>query len=288
MEGLTRTGSSGFRKAALSLTSVTVAMLTTAAGTGVAAGKDEPGSQRSATGQAHSRAVTGTPPAPARSPSRAAPQRRATSAPQRSSSAGTTGRSSGRGANVSGPYDPSGVGLPSGNGKSEDNNGRRPCAGCVGRADTKNPPGQLPGGNDSNRGYECDENEGVGKTNPAHSRCSTTPTSGPGTRPTPSVGPSVARPLGVLSPAVLAKAPPLVPADAVRGVQQAGPRDAADNPVLGAQSGDAKASPAPTAPELAFTGLGLAWMALLGAAFVASGGALRRRTAPAELEEVSV
>src|SRR5919108_3774367 len=83
------------------------------------------------------------------------------------------GQSSGNGANVSGPYDPSGVGEPSGNGRSTDNNGKRPCAGCVGNADSKNPPGQLPGGSDPNKGYECDENQGVGKTNPAHSGCGT-------------------------------------------------------------------------------------------------------------------
>jgi hypothetical protein len=90
---------------------------------------------------------------------------------QGDASASKQGKSDGRGANQSGPYDPSGVGEPSGNGKSEDNNGKRPCAGCVGKADAKNPPGQLPGGSDANRGYECDENQGVGKTNPAHSGC---------------------------------------------------------------------------------------------------------------------
>jgi hypothetical protein len=77
----------------------------------------------------------------------------------------------GNGANQPGPYDPNGVGRPSGNGNSEHNNGNRPCAGCVGNADDKNPPGQLPGGSDGNAGYECDRNQGVGKTNPAHSGC---------------------------------------------------------------------------------------------------------------------
>jgi hypothetical protein len=47
----------------------------------------------------------------------------------------------------------------------------RPAAGCVGKADDKNPPGQLPGGSDPNAGYECDSNEGIGKTNPAHTGC---------------------------------------------------------------------------------------------------------------------
>ena len=40
----------------------------------------------------------------------------------------------------------------------------------VGNADAKNPPGQLPGGTDANAGYECDWNQGVGQTNPAHRR----------------------------------------------------------------------------------------------------------------------
>lgn len=85
----------------------------------------------------------------------------------------------GHGANQPGPYDPNGVGQPSGNGKSEDNNGKRPCAGCVGNADAKNPPGQMPGGSDGNAGYECDRNQGVGKTNPAHSGCGPAPTAPP-------------------------------------------------------------------------------------------------------------
>jgi len=84
--------------------------------------------------------------------------------------------SNGGGANQSpGPYDPSGCGLPSGNGKSTDNNSSKPCAGCVGNADAKNPPGQYPNGSDPNAGYECDRNQGVGQTNPAHSGCTGLP-----------------------------------------------------------------------------------------------------------------
>ena len=70
-----------------------------------------------------------------------------------------------------GAYCPSGVGLPSGNGASENNNSSKPAAGTVGNADSKNPPGQFPDGSDNNKGYECDENQGVGQTNPAHSGC---------------------------------------------------------------------------------------------------------------------
>ena len=64
-------------------------------------------------------------------------------------------------------YCPSGVGQPSGTGNATN----QPAAGTVGNADAKNPPGQAPDGSDSNKGYECDENQGVGKTNPAHSGC---------------------------------------------------------------------------------------------------------------------
>ena len=62
----------------------------------------------------------------------------------------------------------------------------KPCAGCVGRADDKNPPGQYPDGSDNNSGYECDGrdrpfvnqngngNHGVGDENPAHTGCEST------------------------------------------------------------------------------------------------------------------
>lgn len=49
------------------------------------------------------------------------------------------------------------------------NGGNGKCAGCTGKADDKAPPGQYPG--DNNNGYECDNNSGIGKGNPAHSRC---------------------------------------------------------------------------------------------------------------------
>jgi hypothetical protein len=59
----------------------------------------------------------------------------------------------------------------------------KPCAGCVGNADDKNPPGQYPDGSDDNSGYECDGrdrpsanqqgngNHGIGDENPAHTGC---------------------------------------------------------------------------------------------------------------------
>jgi hypothetical protein len=58
----------------------------------------------------------------------------------------------------------------SGNGKAAG----RPAAGSVGNADDKNPQGQMPDAKrDGNNGYECDGNNGIAKTNPAHTGCET-------------------------------------------------------------------------------------------------------------------
>jgi hypothetical protein len=95
--------------------------------------------------------------------------------PQPSSNADNNGV----GANQPGPYDSTRNGAPSLNGSGNGQATGRPCAGCVGRADNKNPFGQFPNGSDPNAGYECDRNHGVGQTNPAHTGCATTP-GGPG------------------------------------------------------------------------------------------------------------
>jgi hypothetical protein len=79
----------------------------------------------------------------------------------------------GNGANTSGAYDSSCDGSASNNGNGGGNANGKPCAGCVGNADDKNPPGQAPDGSDGNNGYECDGNSGIGQTNPAHSDCDT-------------------------------------------------------------------------------------------------------------------
>jgi hypothetical protein len=76
-------------------------------------------------------------------------------------------------------------GSPSLNGNGDGQATGKPCAGCVGRADNKNPPGQQPDGTDANNGYECDGNNGIGKTNPAHTGCTTTPTVTPPCTDTP-------------------------------------------------------------------------------------------------------
>jgi hypothetical protein len=76
-----------------------------------------------------------------------------------------------------GPYCSTRDGSPSGNGNGTGAAVGKPCAGCVGKADNKNPPGQYPNGTDANAGYECDRNHGIGRTNPAHTGC-TAPTTG--------------------------------------------------------------------------------------------------------------
>jgi len=80
------------------------------------------------------------------------------------------------GANESGPYDSTCDGRISQNGQGDGANGAgTPCAGCVGNADDKNPPGQVKefeGKKANDMGYECDGNQGVGahygNGNPAH------------------------------------------------------------------------------------------------------------------------
>jgi hypothetical protein len=81
----------------------------------------------------------------------------------------------GGGANHEGPYDSTRDGSPSGNGNGGGEATGKPCAGCVGKADNKNPKGQYPNGSDHNNGYECDGNNGIAKTNPAHTGCTDDP-----------------------------------------------------------------------------------------------------------------
>ena len=71
------------------------------------------------------------------------------------------------------------------NGNGTGNAVGKPCAGCVGKADNKNPAGQAPSGpGDANAGYECDRNHGIGRSNPAHTSCTPPPTTTPLTPPT--------------------------------------------------------------------------------------------------------
>lgn len=116
---------------------------------------------------------------------------------------------SGNGANDTGAYDSTRDGSPSLNGNGDGAAVGKPCAGCVGKADNKNPPGQFPDGSDANKGYECDENSGIGRTNPAHTGC-VTDTDVPETPVVPLVvlGETFTRaPTEVLSAAVTPAAP---------------------------------------------------------------------------------
>lgn len=83
---------------------------------------------------------------------------------------GNNGNGNGNGGSATGGSGSAGA-ATSGSGTTGE-----PCAGCVGKADNKNPPGQYPNGSDANNGYECDGNSGVGQTNPAHTGCATTTT----------------------------------------------------------------------------------------------------------------
>ena len=92
------------------------------------------------------------------------------------SSAFAAAGGNGNGANQSGPYDSTSVPC------DNKGNGNAPCNGTVGNADNQNPNGQQPGGNDHNKGYECDGNKGVGNDggNPAHTGCATPTVTIPG------------------------------------------------------------------------------------------------------------
>lgn len=95
---------------------------------------------------------------------------------------------SGHGANHHGSYDSTRDGSPSGNGNGGGKAKGKPCAGCVGKADNKNPKGQYPDGSDHNKGYECDGNHGIGRSNPAHTGCRMESGSQPSGGDKPAVG----------------------------------------------------------------------------------------------------
>jgi hypothetical protein len=178
----------------------------------------------------------------------------------------------GHGANPGSPSNPNPYrstrnGSPSLNGNGIGQATGKPCAGCVGRADNKNPNGQQPGGSDHNNGYECDGNHGIGRTNPAHTGCApTVPFSTPppppgGTTTTTTVpGPPAAKTTG----AVLVS----------RGTP-AGYKETAASPAVPA--------PASWLGALPFTGLPALGIAFVGLILVALGALLtvsaRRRQA---------
>ena len=104
-----------------------------------------------------------------------------------------------------GPYCSTRDGSASANGNGGGKAVGKPCAGCVGKADNKNPQGQKPDASDHNAGYECDTNHGIAKTNPAHTGCLTPPQEE--CVPTPEV-PCVSPPECVPTPELPCVSPP--------------------------------------------------------------------------------
>ena len=158
----------------------------------------------------------------------------------------------GNGANQSGPYNSTRHGAASLNGNGTGQAVGKPCAGCVGKADNKNPPGQLivgSAGSGISNGYECNGNHGIGRTNPAHTGCTTS---------TPTPVPSVSRPPKASPSPQLIRAIEAAPA-AVASVASAAVR-------------------AMTPGRLPVTGANVIVMLLAGLAAVVLGGLLVRNT----------
>jgi len=142
----------------------------------------------------------------------------------------------------------------------------QPGPGEVGKADNQNPGansgghGQQPDGTDHNRGYECDQNPGVGDGNPAHTvNCGPAPTTAVPRVPTTSttaaprvpttsttVAPQVTPPREVIGENVTRPVVVEAPTPAPPAAIAVPPR-----PVAPAQPA---APAAPVARELAFTG----------------------------------
>jgi len=158
------------------------------------------------------------------------------------------------------PYKSTRDGSPSLNGNGNGNATGKPCAGCVGKADNKNPPGQEqsdPMGTFPNNGYECDHNNGIGKTNPAHTGCTGTPPVAPTT--TVPVGPTTTTSTTL----------PLQDQSGSQG--ESGGRGAAGSLSAGAAGSALAAGAAPARGSLAFTGGDWAALALMALGLLAAG-----------------
>lgn len=180
------------------------------------------------------------------------------------------GNFSGSGANRHGPYDSTCDGSASLAGNGGGSAKGRPCAGCVGNADNKNPKGQYPDGNhDGNAGYECDANNGVGRSNPAHTGCQPPPPP-PALLP-PEVLPNEVLPAKVCPPGTAKAGQPmdtLADCDDVLGlvIRRATP------PLRGVTPQVRAAAPAAPGAVLPFTGAGDTYFVVaLGLLLVAMG-----------------
>jgi hypothetical protein len=167
-----------------------------------------------------------------------------------------------------GPYSSTRDGSPSLNGNGGGQAVGKPCAGCVGKADNKNPPGQFPDGSDHNAGYECDRNSGIGKTNPAHTGCAVSP-------PVPETPP-----VPVIPPAEVT--PPVKVAGAAAEIVTAVALPSVSIPTVSIPTVSVPSVSVPTG-ALPVTGSGVLLELLLGLAALVVGGAMtvmgRRRLA---------
>ena len=80
-----------------------------------------------------------------------------------------TGGANGQCTNDEGEYCGTRRDKASGNGQGKGEATGKPMQAHKGKADNKNPPGQV--GNTRDNGYECDGNQGIAKGNPAHTSC---------------------------------------------------------------------------------------------------------------------
>jgi hypothetical protein len=216
------------------------------------------------------------------------------------------------GTTYKGDYCSTRSGLPSGNGNGKGQAVGKPCAGCVGKADNKNPHGQFPNGSDHNAGYECDTNHGIGRTNPAHTGCTTPPVTPPVTPPgvtppgvtppgvtPPGVTPPGVTPPGVTPPGVTPPGlTPLVPTppggvssavtppsptspSAVSGVTTSKPSAASKPEFVSATKPEFVSASTPVSSTagqstLPFTGLNLGWVVLIACLMIGFGLVERR------------
>lgn len=207
---------------------------------------------------------------------------------------GTCGTSSG------GPYCSTRDGSASENGLGDGNATGRPAAGSVGKADNKNPRGQLPGPQDRNRGYECDmpgdvPNQGIAEGNPAHTGCkaAVAPPQQPPTVTPPEQPPTVTppQPPAVVPPPQQPPAPPAPPAPVPptppQGEEGERPRPPAVVPpeeVLGVEKerpvSVPPAAPAPTGVLPAAGAEDNLLVSLTGVGLLIAGGALIARRRP--------
>jgi len=160
------------------------------------------------------------------------------------------------------------------NGGGNSDGGGKPCAGCVGKADNKHPPGQEPDENDRNKGYECDDNKGVGARrgtgNPAHTGCrvkSTTTTPPPPPPSTPPGNPPTTPPGN----------PPTNPPDDVLPTKFTSDGDITGEKGPGDGVGNEAAERAPRGRALPFTGASVVMFLVIGASLIGAGIVAARR-----------